>query len=426
VRNPEAVLALQRTAGNAAVARMIEGRGRAAVARTPASTAVEPLLSYGPFDAAVTAEDEADILSELSCDANLAATVADLDTAGMLGALIDRVDEPANRRQLLRLVGGLPAASRALVAPHVAALDTEWQVIFNLAAHGVATGAAPFVPTAAHTALVGGATDPFSGAGATGANPTTLDIPAGDQAALAWEKATDSPGATTAAYSNPIGSLTGYLAGLTPVERTGQAELFANQAISTVMPAAYGGALPSRRQVITAAAAAHDLEPALLAGFLLAEQRDQSRNEDAKDYLAATSIMSSNTSVGLGQIVISTAQRNDLFADLLGPGSRGELGHDAIARLLASDEMNIFAAARYIRRIADDGAGRSTAALPATAAEYPAIDFPAYAGSSSSWPADNVRALGSEYTSRAWDDTVFPAWGEFVYQAYLDCRSAGI
>jgi hypothetical protein len=185
---------------------------------------------------------------------------------------------------------------------------------------------------------------------------------------------------------------------------------------------------------MTAAARAHNLHGALVAAFILAEQRDQSQAEDAKDYLGATSIMQGNTSIGLGQVVVSTARRRDLFADLVSLPTRTEeglnrtsgLGHAATARLLASDEYNIFAAARYIRQVADQGLTLSLAALPNTAATYPGISLPAYAGNSSTWPADNIRALGSEYTSKAWDDRLVPVWGEFVYQAYLDARATGL
>ncbi len=89
--------------------------------------------------------------------------------------------------------------------------------------------------------------------------------------------------------------------------------------------------------------------------------------------------------------------------------------------LLASDEFNIFAVAKYLRLVADRGveAGR-TLPLRDTRREYPGLDFAAYAINSRDWPADNIRALGSEYTSRAWDDRLVAAWGTFVYEAYLD------
>jgi hypothetical protein len=53
------------------------------------------------------------------------------------------------------------------------------------------------------------------------------------------------------------------------------------------------------------------------------------------------------------------------------------------------------------------------------------MDLAAYANDSSTWPEDNIRALGSEYTSRAWDDRLSPGWGEFVFQAVVDCRASG-
>jgi hypothetical protein len=99
--------------------------------------------------------------------------------------------------------------------------------------------------------------------------------------------------------------------------------------------------------------------------------------------------------------------------------------HGFTAALLTSDELNIFGSARYLRKVADDGATKTPAALPNTVAKFPAIDFAAYANDSSTWPDDNIRALGSEYTSRAWDDRLSPGWGEFVFQAVLDCRASG-
>jgi hypothetical protein len=80
-----------------------------------------------------------------------------------------------------------------------------------------------------------------------------------------------------------------------------------------------------------AAGNVHDLEPELIGAVILAEQRDQSQNEDAKDYVGATSLMAANTSIGLGQIVVSTARSNDLFADILSSGVRGGLSHTGIA-----------------------------------------------------------------------------------------------
>jgi hypothetical protein len=137
-------------------------------------------------------------------------------------------------------------------------------------------------------------------------------------------------------------------------------------------------------------------------------------------------VLGKNFSIGLGQVVVSTAKNNDLFAGLLSPALRGSLDQDKIAALLASDEFNIFAVARYIRKVADDGSKKAIASLPATQAEYPNINMAAYARNSSTWPDDNIRALGSEYTSKPWDDGLVPDWGESVFEAYKDVKASGV
>lgn len=426
-----------------------------AVALTPTSDKVGYDLSYAANDWEVTAAEETRILKALESDPDLSASVTDLRTAGMLGALFDRIDEPGNRTRLLHILGrGLNAAARALVEPHVRRLGRGAELQFNLGRLGVTTAAPAFNPAPLEAAVVGTArtsrtglngghlTDPFTGVGATGVIPVTRyvgtfystpgvpQIPVEDKVLLA----ADDP-ATVATYSNPLpGSLPAYLASLSGTQRTQQAELLLRRPIASVEAQSYAGNLPSRAQVFTAAARAHDLHGALVAAFILAEQRDQSQAEDAKDYQGATSILKGNTSIGLGQVVVSTARSRDLFADLVSDPTRTAAGlnqtsgpgHHTTADLLASDEYNIFAAARYIRQVADKGSTLSLAALPNTAATYPGIDLAAYAGNSSSWPDDNIRALGSEYTSTAWDDRLVPAWGEFVYQAYLDVRATGL
>jgi hypothetical protein len=398
------------------------------VALTPASTAIEGLISYSATDWEVTSEEEAAVLAALRGDPDVSLTVQDLNRDGMLGALVDRVDEDANRRSLLQILGSKanPLAA-GLVEPYVAKLDAKWQLQFNLGRMGV-TSPAPTFNAASYAGLISSdPSQPFTGSGATGVNPTTLDIPYKDQWRL-WDKGP----ATVEKYSNPIsgrppGDLAAYLSSLSGSDRSRQAELLLKQKISSVEAASYGGQIPSRAQVIAAAAKLHRLKPQHLAAFLLAEQRDQSKNEDAKDYLGATSrIAQGNTSIGLGQVVVSTAQKYDLFQDLLSAGTRKALDHNAVAKLLASDEFNIFAAARYIRKVADDGAKISIATLPRTQAEFPGIDMPAYSGDSSTWPDDNLRGLASEYTSKAWDDSVSTGWAFFVYEAYKDVLSSGV
>ena len=396
----------------------------ATIALTPASKAITPLISYSATDWAVTLAEESVVLAQLAADPAISTTISDLDTDGMLGALINRVDEAPNRRQLLQLLGArLDPTARALVEPHVVKLGREWELQFNLGRLGVTSAAAAFNPAAFASLVSTAGSVAFTGSGATGVSETAQDMPWVDQVLLA-----KGDPATTALYSNPIpGSLPAYLAGLTPAERTQQAELLLRRPITTVDPVGYAGSLPSRAQLIRAAAAAHKLHPQMLAAFLLAEQRDQSRNEDAAEYLGATSLIKKgNTSIGLGQVVVRTAEREDLFADLLSKTTRASLTHNDIAKLLASEEYNIFAVARYIRHVADAGAKISIATLPDTQATFPAIDMAAYAGDSSTWPDDNIRALGSEYTSRPWDDVLVPGWADFVFEAYLDVIASGV
>jgi Domain of unknown function (DUF4157) len=415
------------------------GRVRGAaegIALTPTSVSVEQDLSYSINDWEVTPADEARILKALEADSDLSATIVDLDKSDMLEELLDRVDEPANRKSLLNLLGArLSATARALVEPFVRQLGIGEELQFNLGRLGLTSKAAPFDATPLEQSLIGTSktsgghlTDAFTGVGATGVSPANLeDIPLADQARLALRDPE-----TTATYINPAADdLFGYLDAIGPTKRTKQAELLLKRPIASVEAASYAGNLPSRMQVFKAAAGAHDLHAPLVAAFTLAEQRDQTQAEDAKDYQGATSILAPDLSIGLGQVVISTAQKGDLFADLVTSPTRTTrglnrfslYGHDIVAKLLASDEFNIFASARYIRQVANKGSKMSPAALPNTAAAYPGIDFAAYAENSHKWPADNIRALGSEYTSRDWDDELVEGWGEFVYQAYLDVVS---
>jgi len=93
---------------------------------------------------------------------------------------------------------------------------------------------------------------------------------------------------------------------------------------------------------------------------------------------------------------------------------------------LTSDELNLFAVARYARKVANNGAKITLATLPQTQAEFPGIMMLDYAKNSMAWPRDNIRALGSEYTSRAWDDRLSVGWGDFVLDAYDDVKGSGV
>jgi hypothetical protein len=140
--------------------------------------------------------------------------------------------------------------------------------------------------------------------------------------------------------------------------------------------------------------------------------------------------------------------------------------------MLSDDVINIFGAARYIRSVADQGAAvpmseldRMTreayikarrkkisadpqyAQLSQTQKEalvqsyaaslpprgqglvlqrLPGLDLTAYAGHSANWPQSNIVALGSEYTSKAWDGGWHQAWGQFVAEAKKDVDASGV
>lgn len=415
----------------------------AGVALTPTSDRVIPLISYSAGDWAVTADEERQVLTALRADGDLSATIVDIDGASMLTALLERVDEPDNRRDLLRLLGErLNSTARAKVEPIIQDLDVNKgpvygaQIQYNLGRAHVSGGTAPFNAAGYADLISGDAMAAFTGSGATGVNPSARGY-------------TDLARAGTSmfdAHINPVGDLSGYLGGLTPDQRRRQAELLVRQPISTNYAESYAGQIPSRLQVMRAAGNTHNIEGALVAAIILAEQRDQSRVEDARDFIGAL-VFQQNTSIGLGQVVPSTARKNDLFADMLTdqtttskattarrnlntePATGGDKATQLarMAWLLSSDETNIFAVARYIRIVANAGAAMSIAALPNTQREFPGISLAAYANNSSTWPEDNVGALGMYYTSRAWtDDTRSSGWGWFVQQAYRDIKSAAL
>jgi hypothetical protein len=405
------------------------------IALTSTSRLITPLISYSAFDWAVTTAEERDVLVHLMRDPDISMTIIDLARTGMLEALITRIDDNDNRRQLLQILGSrLNLVARLFVEPFIASLGFQWELQYNLGRYGITSAATPF-NTAPFAPLIGNSNRaPFTGSGATGVNPTSHMIGFWDTARLAL-----GTSGAKAEYSNPLGNLSAYLATLTPTQRAQQAELLVKQPISVggmirgrtnYMPEierSYAGKIPSRAQIIRVAAAINNLHPQLVAAILLAEQRDQSRNEDAKDYVGATSIKSANTSIGLGQVVISTARKNDLFQDLLSSSTRSGLSHETIALLLASDEFNIFAVARYIRQVADAGSRKAVTDLPNTFSIFPGIDLTKYALNSSTWPDDNIRTLGMYYTSRMWtDDTRSAGWGKFVFEAYRDVVASSV
>lgn len=385
----------------------------------------------------------------------------------------DTLNEMVKSRQIVRFINRLPGRAEVVrflkllgdqgTRPTQEAvmnsdpmfnLGPENQMIVFGRQFGAGFGAANPAPSAAlkNSLISSDPSAPFTGSGATGIRPDQAPIGLGEM----WDLRSQSKeaikkfgpdGIEYAQYhktpgmemlydwSNPIkGGLVGpgtYLAGLTPAQRKGQAEVLLNQPISTNSPAAYQGGLPSRAQVIRAAANMHRLEPQLVAAIILAEQRDQSKREDAADYKGAT-MGKRSTSIGLGQVTIRTARTENLFADVASPSMQKTLGlntdmtNNMIAGLLASDDFNIYAVARYLRIVADLGATKTIASLPNTQAWVGAINLALYSQPSSAWTPEHVKLIGSEYTSKPFDDKLREGWGEFVLEAYNDVRASGI
>lgn len=389
------------------------------------TTTSDAIRAFGSARYALDDQIEAEILEPLRHDRNRSATVAALiedgtaqrlirgmhgDTAAafaqIIGGSCDTTGAQAFRRTLRESKPGL-----------IWMFDLSHELHTNYRRMGI-TRLAP----AGSTVMPLTPTDPsaaFSGAAATGRSPRRVPVPLADQ----FRMLRDDPG-TTRRYSNPVGDLAEYLDGLTQEQRRRQGEILTQLPIVSGVPYSYS-ALPSRMAVLEDAARRYNLHPRLIAAFLLAEARDQSQLEDGKDYAAAVSLMRANTSIGLGQVVVSTARNDDLFSDLLSSQFRSNLSHQQIAYLLASDEFNIFAVAKYMRKTADAGARINLASMPNTLHWYPNLEPRSYTANSQTWPADNIAALASEYTSRPWDDGVSAGWGWFVYEAYIDLGGGG-
>jgi len=410
--------------------------------RTPSDTTaaeISELLSYSAFDWRVSPNEQQQAVELLKNSEDLNQVITQLDGQGDLDMLVERIQTPASRFELMRLLGGsLDSTNTSLVMPYIQAAGIEAEIQFNLGNLGLPIESTEFNPASYAHLISDDSSAAFTGVGATGVNPQSQSVGLIDSARLAL-----GSDAAEAKYGNPLGNLVTYYDGLSATQRTEQVQLLVNQPISSqptsvigtqagpvFIPGiedSYASNIPPREAVIRLAADHYHIEPELLTAVILSEQRDQSAFEDAKDLVAATSPLEGNTSIGLGQVVVTTAQNNDLFAALLSVDTRENLSHGQTAELLASDEINIFATAKYIRQVADQGADFYSPANQARAqTTFPGIDLQAYSGHSSTWPDGNVKALASEYTSTPWDSSYFTNWGDFVFKAYTDTQMSDV
>jgi hypothetical protein len=400
---------------------------------TATSDAIIRLISFTWKDWVVSIDEQTSVLGALRADPNMPATIRALRDADMLERMCRHVGGSGRGRMLATILGaGVDAETRPFVESTGPMAGNLWYFRLSADLHmnyremGAGFGRVNFNPVPYASLIPSGPNArrmPFGGTGATGIPGSAISIPLRDQAQMVRHNRE-----VLEQYSNPIpGDLFAYLATLTPMERRQQAELLLTRPIVSIIAASYLSGLPSRAQVMELAARQYQLHPAMLVAFILAEQRDQSQNEDAVDYAAARNIVTNaNTSIGLGQIVVSTAKREDLFSRLINNPFRQSLTRYGIVELLTSEEYNIFGVAKYIRLVANQAIAESSNSLPNTVAAFPGINFAAYGAHSSTWPDANIKALGSEYTSRAWDDNLSEGWGGFVFEAYRDILSSGV
>ncbi len=237
--------------------------------------------------------------------------------------------------------------------------------------------------------------------------------------------APEDRGDVSKAYGNPDFNK---LLPKTQEERINQALRVSSLPISTVFKPIYPNGPPSRAAVIRAAAKQYRLTPEVIGAVILTEQRHQSYDEDSLDFVGATHrVYSQTTSIGLGQVRDRTVKDSDLFSGLLTKKRRESLNRKQISLLLACDEFNIFAAAKYIRHVANQGSKLPPGREKDLALErWPGLDLPAFAKHAKHWPKPNVSALGSEYTSSPWDDKFNKAWGDHVRDAVSDMKDANV
>ncbi len=382
------------------------------------------------------------VLAELQKCSDVNGLVTELNRQGLLLPLLYKDPSPQYTGPLLRELGRTSGEARCIVEPFAMRLGRGAWLQFSLGQFALGDSGAKVEPSA--WSLVSKyPNEPFTGSGATGKpGAVAPDDVVRAFAQKALEGKTDLP-LPPKPYGNPLKSLR-YIDALSPEERVDQVKLLTALPISSVEPASYGAKLPARADVIRAAAAAYNLEPELVAAFILAEQRDQSANEDMFETTKAT--LGMPASIGLGQVKTDTVTRYGLFDDLVAPGDRpaGDTDPSAI-ELLASDEYNIFAVAKYMRTVANaapaywedrtalmsEGALDWNASNPDAGATDTALMLGetsalAFQQHSSSWPPGNIVLLASEYTSTPWDGNLEAYWGKFVLEAYVDVKQSGV
>ncbi len=216
----------------------------------------------------------------------------------------------------------------------------------------------------------------FTGTGATGVAIEDA-VSVGAQAGAIWDYIWGGGVAGIANYRNP-GDVHSYrwMNTQTAAQRLQQADTFLSHNCArgselatmlsriSVFPNTQmrdlilGATSMTRGEFITVIANHYNLEPALVAAIILTEQRDQSEAEDLVDWISAYHQDRRSTSIGLGQMTLTTCRNNNLLDRIFNASmfSPFRFAPSFLGRLLADDAINIEATARYIRLVANAGA----------------------------------------------------------------------
>ncbi|MDC0711740.1 hypothetical protein POL68_24945 [Stigmatella sp. ncwal1] len=381
---------------------------------------VEAKLSCHLSEALVTPLEQREVVSLLRRDLHLSATLGELNQRGALKVLVHRVEAPESRRALMDLLASradtaqadvirdelarvdLSQAERPLYkdagAPGPLLAEELWQVRFNLLRLGVPAHGQRFDEGPYRRVIPHDASEPFTGQGATGIRPDSRTVPRSDK----WSRWRQVP-ARPALTPGPSGDWATALSKLGAKDRILQARLVLRRPLTTLMPTVWGPLPPSRAELLTVAARQYGQEPTFVGALLLAGQRAQSAQEEARHYALATG-GEPHAVLGLGQLPVSAATRNGLLSEVLSAEALHHASPLHLARLLTDDALNLMAAAKYLRIVAE--------------ARPPGARFdPQH--------ADHLRTLAFEYTGRA-REGLQTAWGDFVYEAYLDVKATRV
>jgi len=162
------------------------------------------------------------------------------------------------------------------------------------------------------------------------------------------------------------------------------------------------------------------LKPELVAAIIAAEQSDLNLDDIFFDVASAKRGRSS--SIGLGQVIVDTAIEHNLV---------NSSSRSTVIERLQEPEWNIEATAKYIRIIADMASEKIGPFYGSSAwgPSYSNVDLRTLKLDGNEWDYKNdatVILIGSEYTSKPWDNRIMFDWGLTVLKFYREIESNNV